>query len=98
MTGHNIYSNCRIATMQSDASRGRAGYGLIASGAIVTLSGEVVWVGNVEDLPAKFAGKNKINLEGRLVTPALIDCHTHLVFGGNRAREFESRFQARSPD
>lgn len=91
MTGHNIYSNCRIATMQSDASRGKAGYGLIASGAIVTLSGEVVWVGNVEDLPAKFASKHKINLEGRLVTPALIDCHTHLVFGGNRAREFESR-------
>ena len=55
----------------------------------------IAWVGPAADLPAAHAGLD-IRLQGRLVTPALIDCHTHIVHGGNRAREFEMRLQGAS--
>lgn len=65
------------------------GYGLIDSGAIALKDGLIDWIGT--DLPAKYAGWPIEDMQGRLITPALIDCHTHLVFGGNRAQEFEMR-------
>ncbi len=49
-----------------------------------------------DEIPPDYAGWRQHDLEGRLVTPALIDCHTHIVFGGNRAREFEMRLAGRN--
>jgi len=65
------------------------GYGLIDNGFVAVEAGKVIFVGAV--LPGEYQGWPQQDLQGRLVTPALVDCHTHLVFGGNRAREFEMR-------
>ena len=79
--------NCRIATMQ----HGLVPYGLLEDGAVVLENEHITWCGALKDLPVDFHRIEKIDLEGRLVTPALIDCHTHMVYGGNRALEFEMR-------
>ena len=71
--------------------KGDNAYGLIDNGAVVLQADHIAWVGSADDIPAEYAGFDVENLGGRLVTPALIDCHTHLVFGGNRASEFEMR-------
>lgn len=86
-----LWVNCRAATID-----GNAPYGLIDDAAILTTSGTIVWVGPRADLPAVYAGKPRTDLGGRLVTPALIDCHTHVVHGGNRAHEFEMRLKGAS--
>jgi len=66
-------------------------YGLIENGA-VALEGEmIVWVGKAVDLPNEYSMYPHTDLEERLVTPGLIDCHTHIVHGGDRAAEFEMR-------
>ena len=52
--------------------------------------GRIVWVGPAGEMPA-FDSRERIDLDGRWVTPGLIDCHTHLVYAGNRAHEFELR-------
>lgn len=79
-----VLSNARIARMPRSG-----GYGMIDTGFVAIKAGRVVFVG--ADLPPEFAEWPRRDLQGRLVTPALVDCHTHLVFGGNRAREFEMR-------
>lgn len=66
--------------------------GLIAPGAVVIEGDRIVWAGPMADCPAGEA----VDLGGRLVTPGLIDCHTHLVFAGDRAREFEMRLNGAS--
>ena len=66
----------------------QSGYGLIEDAALVTEAGQIVWIGARADLTVTAPATS---LGGRLVTPALIDCHTHLVHGGNRAAEFEMR-------
>lgn len=83
-----LLSNAKIATMT-----GSNRYGLIENGAIVLSGDSITWVGPVADLPSHLKGGEIRDLGGRLVTPALIDCHTHAVFGGNRAREFEMRLE-----
>lgn len=87
-----LLTHGRLATLEPDT----VPYGLIDDGAVVIADGAIVWRGEMADLPEEMAGHERIDLEGRLVTPALIDCHTHLVFGGNRAREFELRLQGAS--
>ncbi len=87
-----ILTNARIATMKQNT----VPYGMLEDGAIVLDGANIDWVGPRTDLPKKYNGLEKIDLEGRLVTPALIDCHTHLVSGGNRAREFEMRLNGAS--
>ncbi len=72
------------------------GYDVLRDGAIVIDDDRIVWVGAYADLPGEYSGAAHHSMEGRLVTPALIDCHTHLVFGGNRAREFEMRLEGAS--
>jgi imidazolonepropionase len=63
----------------------------------VVLNGEVIeWVGSEKDTPETYVSGKEHDLGGRLVTPAPIDCHTHLVFGGNRALEFEMRLNGAS--
>lgn len=66
-------------------------YGLVEQGALAIDGGKIAWVGPHGELPDHYRGAPSDDLDGRLVTPALIDCHTHLVFGGNRSGEFEQR-------
>ena len=81
--------NANVATM----AEGGAPYGLIESGTVAVSGGNIKWVGETASLPAEFASFERVDLAGKIVTPGLIDCHTHIVFGGNRAREFELRLQ-----
>ena len=91
MTFSTVYNNAKIATMASDKP-----YGLIENGAVAISDGMINWVGPEKELPVEFAGLQEKDLGGRLVTPALIDCHTHLVYGGSRATEFELRLKGAS--
>jgi imidazolonepropionase len=71
-------------------------YGRIDDAAIVIEGERIAWVGLRADLPVAHASLPHHDQGGRLVTPALIDCHTHIVHGGNRAREFEMRLNGAS--
>jgi imidazolonepropionase len=73
---------------------GTTGPGIIDPGAIAVREGRIVWIGRDDDLPASDAPVT--DCEGRWVTPGLIDCHTHLVYASNRAREFELRLEGAS--
>ena len=86
MIADRLITDCRIATMVA----GREPYGAIEDGAILIREGRIVWVGTRADLPDHEAAQID-RLDGRWVTPGLIDCHTHLVFGGDRSGEFEQR-------
>ena len=67
---------------------------VIERGTIVVQNGVIVWLGQDDELPAHFAAAGEhYDLAGQWVTPGLIDCHTHLVYGGNRADEFAARLQ-----
>jgi imidazolonepropionase len=82
-----ILTNATVATMEPGAAP--------VQGAAIQLDGDrIAWVGAMADLPD--ASGERIDLGGRLVTPGLIDCHTHLVHGGDRAREFEMRLNGAS--
>ena len=87
-----LITEARLATMVP----GVEPYGLIEDAAIAVEDERIAWAGARADLPAEWAGAEQVKLGGRLATPALIDCHTHLVFGGNRAREFEMRLKGAS--
>ena len=86
-----LLSNVVIATMESHSP-----YGLIKNGAIVIDGSNISWVGTLAELPTKYKKLEEIDLKGRVVTPALIDCHTHIVHGGNLANEFEMRLNGAS--
>ena len=85
-----IWLNCKVASLQPDATEP---YGLIDDAALVVNQGLLQWVGPRSDLPAELLKNNAQthDARGALITPGLIDCHTHLVHGGNRAGEFEQR-------
>ena len=83
-----LLTDTRIATMQA----GEADYGTIENGALAIAGGSIAWLGNATDLPDVTPTATR-SLDGRWITPALIDCHTHLVFGGDRAAEFEQRLR-----
>ena len=91
MNTYVLLRNAQIATM----TQGKP-YGLVEKGALVISDGRVKWVGPEKELPGEFQGFPGKNFEGRLITPALIDCHTHLVYGGNRATEFELKLKGTS--
>jgi imidazolonepropionase len=78
-----IWTDVRLLTMAN-------GLGVVEDGLISASGGRVVYAGPRKDAPA-FDAKERFNLAGRWVTPGLIDCHTHLIHGGNRAHEFEMR-------
>ncbi|MFZ2103310.1 MAG: imidazolonepropionase, partial [Oricola sp.] len=71
-------------------------YGLTRRGAIVIADGTIRWAGAMDAIPPEAHGEEAVDLQGRLVTPGLIDCHTHIVHGGNRANEFEMRLNGAS--
>ena len=86
-----LFRNATLATMT-----GPIRYGLVERGAIAVSGERIAWAGPQDDLPGAHRGGDVTDLEGRLVTPAPIDCHTHLVFGGDRAEEFEMRLEGAS--
>lgn len=87
-----IWRDARLVTLASN----RPGLGLIERGAIATIEGRIAFVGPEADLLANADAAETIRLDGRLVLPGLIDCHTHLVYGGSRAKEFEMRLAGAS--
>jgi len=82
-----VWLNARLATMASGAD----GLGIVEPGAIAADRGRIVWVGPQAELPKHFQPENTVDCGGRWVTPGLIDCHTHLVFAGDRSDEFQRR-------
>ena len=87
-----VLTSLRAATMVSGADP----YGLIDEAALVLVGGKIAWVGAQVDLPGEYAAMPVQNMSGRLITPALIDCHTHTVHGSNCAAEFEMRLHGAS--
>jgi imidazolonepropionase len=86
-----LLTDCRAATM----APGDAAYGAIEDAAIGIADGRIAWIGRRQDMPRAIA-REAARLGGRWVTPGLIDCHTHLVYGGDRAAEFELRLKGAS--
>jgi imidazolonepropionase len=83
-----IWLNARLATL----IEGRPGVGVVEPGAVAAREGRIAFAGPQVELPAAWRDRTRvIDCEGRWITPALIDCHTHLVYGGDRAHEFELR-------
>ncbi len=86
-----LITDAQIATLCTDDS-----YGLIPGGAIALDGDRIAWVGKTSDIPADYTHLNRISAQGRLLTPGLIDCHTHVVHGGSRTAEFEQRLNGAS--
>lgn len=84
-----VLTNARIATMRAGATS----YGAIENAALLIENGRIAWLGPTSEAPKV---EETADLGGRWVTPGLIDCHTHIVHGGNRAREFEQRLEGAS--
>lgn len=87
-----LWTHARLATMAA----GTAGLGTVERGCIAARDGRIVFVGAMADLPAGADAVERIDCGGRWITPGLIDCHTHLIFGGNRAHEFSLRLDGAS--
>ena len=91
--GRTLWLNARLATLDPALP----GLGMVERGAVAAEGGRIVYAGAEADLPASLrAGAETFDVEGRLITPGLIDCHTHLVYAGNRAHEFELRLKGAS--
>lgn len=90
-SGH-IFTHARVATLRENTD----GLGLIDDAAIVVEQGRIAYVGPQAEMPALYADYPATNCENRLITPGLIDCHTHLIHAGNRAHEFELRLEGAS--
>ncbi|MGA1804092.1 imidazolonepropionase [Rhizobium sp. HT1-10] len=85
-----LLRNARLATLDPLLP----GLGIVEKGAVVVENGRICYAGPESELPVPAIESADIfDLEGRWVTPGLIDCHTHIIYGGNRAREFEMRLQ-----
>ena len=87
-----IWHNARLATLRAD----RPDLGEIERGLIAARAGRIVYAGAQAHFPAHAEATERIDCEGRWITPGLVDCHTHLVYGGNRAHEFELRLKGAS--
>ncbi|MDF0519249.1 imidazolonepropionase [Bradyrhizobium yuanmingense] len=87
-----IWHNARLATMRVD----RLDLGEIEHGVIAARGGRIAYAGAKADFPLDADAIERIDCEGRWITPGLVDCHTHLVYGGNRAHEFELRLKGAS--
>lgn len=90
---HTLYININLATM-TDGSKS---YGSLTQAALAISEGKIAWLGSMAELPSYDADKiNVIDGKNQWLTPGLIDCHTHIIYGGNRANEFELRLQGAS--
>ena len=86
-----IWRNARLATLA-----GNAGLGVVENGAVASVQGRILFAGPASGLPSDLEAAETVNCQGRWITPGLIDPHTHLVFGGDRADEFERRLAGAS--
>lgn len=86
-----LWRHARLATMA-----GATPWGWIDDGALLVDGGTLRWVGRLGELPRDARPESEVDLQGALVTPGLIDAHTHLVYAGDRAAEFEQRLQGAS--
>ena len=86
--GLQLWRNARIATLADDTS-----WGLVEDGALLVDGSQLAWVGPSRELPPAMRARvvQEHDLHGALLTPGLVDCHTHLIYGGQRAHEFEMR-------
>lgn len=89
-----LWRNARLATLAP--LPGGEPWGWIGHGALLIEGDTIRWVGGEAALPAGLQAEREVDLGGALLTPGLVDCHTHLVYGGQRAREFELRLQGAS--
>jgi imidazolonepropionase len=87
-----LWRNARLATVAADS----VGLGLVEDAAIACCADKIDFVGPVSALPADWRADEVIDCAGRLITPGLVDCHTHLVYAGDRATEFERRLNGES--
>jgi imidazolonepropionase len=81
-----LWLNIHLATMEAGTD-----YGIIRDAAIAVKDGKIAWLGAAQDLPAGYAVQTTHDGQGCWLTPGLIDCHTHMVYAGNRSNEFEAR-------
>ena len=82
----------RLATLRSD----RPGQGEVSNGIVACRDSRIVYVGAAADAPPGLDAREHIDCAGRWITPGLIDCHTHLVYAGDRSLEFELRLRGAS--
>jgi imidazolonepropionase len=87
-----LWRNARVATLAADS----VGLGLVEDAAIACRADKIDFVGPESALPAEWRADEVIDCAGRLITPGLVDCHTHLVYAGDRATEFERRLNGES--
>ena len=86
-----LWHNAHLATLADDA-----GLGLVRDGVLAARDGRIVWAGPAAACPPDLLARDEVDCGGRWITPGLIDCHTHLVYAGNRAGEFEQRLEGAS--
>ncbi len=93
-----LWTGANLATMAKPGAAGDAPYGAVEDGAIAVQDGRIAWVGPAADLPSapESLARQVHDAAQAWITPGLIDCHTHLVHGGDRAREFELRLTGAS--
>jgi imidazolonepropionase len=87
-----IWLGARLATLRA----GLPGLGVVERGAVAAKDGRIAFAGAEADLPHGWSAADIVRLDGRWILPGLIDCHTHLVYGGDRAQEFEMRLAGAS--
>lgn len=87
-----VWLDARLVTLKP----AEVGLGIIENGAIATKDGRIAFAGVSSELPGNWSSRETVRLDGRWITPGLIDCHTHLVYGGSRAHEFELRLAGAS--
>ena len=87
-----LWRDARLATLDP----ARPGLGIVERGAVASLDGRIAFVGHERDLPTGSDAADIVRLDGRWITPGLVDCHTHLVHAGDRAHEFELRLAGAS--
>jgi imidazolonepropionase len=87
MHADRLWHNCRLVTLAPE----KPGLGVVEAGLVAARDGRILYAGPATEAPRDLSAAERIDCAGRFITPGLIDCHTHLIFGGNRAREFEQR-------
>ena len=88
-----LIDQVQLATMDPEQQQEDHRYGVITDAAVVVDQGIIVWLGKRQNLPSGWQFKNRLNADNQWLTPGLIDPHTHLVYAGDRSKEFEQRLE-----